>query len=76
MGVLPDSLALMYSLQPGQDAALITSLLQALLKQAVERIARLREVCSYIRPQALLMEASLLVQSWKGWPETSGHLPA
>ena len=44
MGVLPDSLALIYALQPNQATQHTAKLLQALLKQAVERIARLREV--------------------------------
>ena len=51
MGVLPDSLALMYALQPNQDTQHTVRLLQALLKQAVERIARLREVhhsCNFL----------------------------
>lgn len=61
MGVLPDSLALLYSLQPGQDASLITKLLQALLKQAVERIARLREVSACVCLLCLLMCACLSV---------------
>ena len=46
MGVLPSSLALMYTLQPSHGSQQTTRLLQALLKQAVERIARLREVSS------------------------------
>lgn len=44
MEVLPDSIALMYTLQPTQDGQHATRMVQALLKQAVERIARLREV--------------------------------
>lgn len=44
MGVLPVSLALMYALQPNQATQHTAIVLRTLLKQAVERIARLREV--------------------------------